>query len=393
MTDEPRTPQDERPPADGQCDPVQDALESEDRVVLVSIALPDSNPIPEELKVAVCERVQALRKQQRWTYRDVTHQLGGKPNEDVISAVLRRQYASPDDKVIRRLNAWLESTGRRLAALRPEGVVSTSIVRAIAAGCEYAKSQVTGVIIVGPSGVGKTFAARAVCCEDPNAIYIRLRSTHNSPTAFLAQLADACGLPGRGSRARLLDTIVDKLGGSHRLLICDEWHLAGRPLYEALRDIHDEAGIPFVLLGTDVVQQRVTESRVRRGATWSDQFSSRVGWLIDLTRLRNSGGTPRPLFTLAEVRDIFRSERVRISRDGLDFLQGLSCAVGLGCLRLARRCFEMAARIARRDNCVITARHLRAAFVSQCVPEGAGDSILLHRVEEVQQEVRRLVAG
>ena len=55
-----------------------------------------------------------------------------------------------------------------------------------------------------------------------------------------------------------------------------------------------------------------------------------MGWLVDLSRLKDQGGEPRPLYTLAEVREVFKSDRVRLSREALSFLQGVACSIGLG---------------------------------------------------------------
>ena len=109
--------------------------------------------------------------------------------------------------------------------------------------------------------------------------------------------------------------------------------------------------------------------------------------MLDLTRLTNKQGDPRPLFTIDEIREIFRSDQLRISREGLQFLQALSCSIGLGCLRMAQRCYSMAARMVRRDK-DITASHLRKAFRRQAVPEGVDDSALIMQVEESLQRIK-----
>ena len=123
-----------------------------------------------------------------------------------------------------------------------------------------------------------------------------------------------------------------------------------RKLYEVVRDLYDEAGVPIVLIGTDEVQKLVSKTRVDKSSPWSDQFCSRIGWRINLARMRGAGGEPRPLFSEAEIREIFKSDQVRISRDGVAYLQALACAIGKGCLRLAEQCFVMAVRLAKRHN-------------------------------------------
>ena len=389
-------PSDVQPPASQAAQgvgEVQHAIEQDCRVMIAALKLPEKGAIREELKRQVCQRVQTLRTHRNVSLRALAKQLGGKSHEAIISQVLRRKYDHADDDIIRRLNAWVEATSRRIASLRPIGIVDTAVVTAVKAGCDYAKAQGTMVLLIGPSGVGKSVAARVYCSEDLNALYIRLQSTHTRPTAFLRQLAEACNVAVDRGRARIMDTVIQKLRGSHRLLLLDEWHQAERPLYEAVRDLHDVAEIPMVLIGTEAVQKRVVETRVRKGAVWSDQFCSRIGWVRDLTRLKDEQGEPRPLFTMQEIREIFRAGEIRISRDGAEFLQALACSVGLGCLRIAERCFAMGVKLARRRGGVVTARELRQAFVQQAVPDGMDDSALLVRVEESGRRIRALVAG
>jgi hypothetical protein len=245
--------------------------------------------------------------------------------------------------------------------------------------------------MTGPAGIGKSIAAKCYAAEDMNAIYLRLQSTHSSPTAFLRQLAEALRVEATGGKSVTMDAIVTKLRGSHRLLILDEWHQATRPLYETVRDLFDVCEVPIALIGTEEVSKRVQSARLRKGSVWSDQFCSRIGWDLDLTKVKDESGQPRPLFTMEEVRQIFRSDQIRISRDGTEYLQALACAVGLGCLRMAQRCYLMAARLARRTN-EITASHLRKAFSRQAVPEGVDDSALTLQVEESLQQIRHYAA-
>ena len=89
------------------------------------------------------------------------------------------------------------------------------------------------------------------------------------------QVADALGVDRQGVLATVFDRVVERLKGSHRPLLLDEWHRAGPELYELVRDLADLCEIPFVICGTDRVQRLITDARVRKGSVWSDQFCSR----------------------------------------------------------------------------------------------------------------------
>jgi DNA transposition AAA+ family ATPase len=366
---------------------VERAIQQTERVQMASLKLPDTGAIPEDLKVKVCERIQAIRKQRGVSLRSLAQQLGGTSHEAILSQVLRRAYDHEDSDHIRRMNAWAEAVERRAHAMRPVGICDTGVARLLRTGCDYAKSNGCIVLLTGPAGIGKSVAAKVYASEDMNCIYVRLQSTHTSPTAFLRKLAEACRVDSAGSRSATMDAIVTRLRGSHRLVVLDEWHLAERPLYETIRDLYDVCEIPIALIGTEEVSKRVQSARLRKGSVWSDQFCSRIGWVLDLTKLSNENGDPRPLFTVDEIRSIFKSDQIRITREGIDYLQALACSVGLGCLRIAQRCYTMATRMVRRDK-EITASHLRKAFRRQAVPEGIDDSALLMQVEETLQQIR-----
>ncbi len=370
---------------------VERAIQEQERVQVASINLPAMGSVPEDLKLQVCQRVKVLMKRHRWSLRDLAKGLGSGTHESIISQVLRRKYDHEDSEHIRRLNAWAESTEKRTRALRPEGICDTGVVRMTRAGCDYAKSNACMVLMTGPAGIGKTNAAQVYTMEDLNSLYIRHRSTHNSPTSFLGLISESCHVPRTRSKSAMMDALVNKLRGSHRLLIIDEWHLAEKPVYETIRDLHDLCNVPIVLIGTEDVRKRVESARQRKGEVWSDQFCSRIGWVVDLTRLHDDAGNRRPLFTIDEIRAIFRSDQIRITRDGAEFLQALSCAVGLGCLRIAHRCYTMAARLARKTN-EINAGHLRKAFLRQAVPDGVDDSALLMQVDESLHQIRHYAA-
>ena len=190
---------------DGADAEVQRAIEQEARTMIASVSLPEKGSIPEDKKLEVIERVNVLRNKHRITYAVLVKQLGGKEvNTSVLSLVLNRKYSASDDDVIRRLNAWVEATERRIAARRPAGICDTGIVRVGRSACEYAKAQNKIVLMTGPSGIGKTVMARVYCTEDMNAVYVRLKATHASPTGFLRLLAELalrieCTLPQDGA--------------------------------------------------------------------------------------------------------------------------------------------------------------------------------------------------
>jgi len=360
---------------------IREAIDRGARVMVASIPLPTNGPLSEADKRAVRENTERIRRQFKVKYSEMARQLGSGCSDSAISMVLNGKYPSPDDTLLRRVNAWCESYVRRQESIRTEGIATTGVVLAVRALAEYGKAQGCIVVGFGPAGIGKTEAAKVAATEDPSSAYIRLRDTHLSPAAFLRLVASAVHQSTEGGASRLCDAIVDKLKNSHRLIVCDEWHKADRRIHEVVRDLHDETGCPFLLLGTKEIYTRLQKTRSSRGEAIYDQFFSRVGWCLDLAKLAADKGGSRPLFTEAEIRQIFNSGKVRITRDGIQFLQALACSFGLGCLRTARRVFEMACRVARQKNVPVDRMMLHKALIEQAVPHGA-DAALVERMVE-----------
>ncbi len=380
----------------GPTDPeIREAIDAGVRRMIASIELPKEGPIAEADKRRVRDTALAIIKKYKLNYKAVANQIGHKCSPPVITRVLKADWPhETENDWLRRINVWCESFVRRQESILTDGaLVTTGVLLAVRAGAEYAKNEGCGVAMYGPAGIGKTVSLKEVAAADPSSVYVRLRSTHLSRTGFLRLMAIATHLSGEGGASRLCDSIVNRLAESHRLIICDEWHAATREIHEALRDIHDETGCPFALMGTDEIYRKLQFTRSRRGEAVYDQFFSRVGWCIDLTRLATKGGGNRPLFTKAEVSQIFRSGKVRLTTDGLEFLQALACSIGLGALRTARRVFEMASRVARTKDVAIDRDLLYRALIEQAVPRGSDATIVSAIVDDSLTQIRALAAG
>lgn len=107
----------------------------------------------------------------------------------------------------------------------------------------------------GATGAGKTTAC-AWFASDNRAIYQRASATW-TPASMLSHLLRLLGEEERGSTARMLDRLIERLKGSGKLLLIDEadYLLAGSGrIVETLRDLHDESKVPVMLVGMENVQ-------------------------------------------------------------------------------------------------------------------------------------------
>ncbi|MEE8099755.1 MAG: hypothetical protein V3T13_07450, partial [Hyphomicrobium sp.] len=106
------------------------------------------------------------------------------------------------------------------------------------------------------------------------------------------------------------------------------------------------------------------------------------------------GGVKRPIYSMDEIRAMFRGGAVRITRDGYQYLQDVACAIGLGMLRAAASIFEKAHRSALRvPGKLIDETLLRKAAKRTLMPAGVLDAGILSRIEETGRQHRRMAAA
>jgi DNA transposition AAA+ family ATPase len=103
--------------------------------------------------------------------------------------------------------------------------------------------------IVGPAGVGKTFAIEHALerCRDP---VIRLTFEARPTMRLVADrlLHALTGAPGSGTRFAMTDELLNRLAERRRLVVIGEAQNLNRDCFEYLRHLHDEPATHFVLI-------------------------------------------------------------------------------------------------------------------------------------------------
>ncbi|MBX3588770.1 MAG: ATP-binding protein [Ramlibacter sp.] len=102
----------------------------------------------------------------------------------------------------------------------------------------------------GPSGVGKS-AASAFAAHPLgfNGVYVECRS-YETMKSLVHNIIKALGLNVKGSIADQMDHVFEALSLSERPLIIDEAdRIVGTKRIELLRDIHDQSGVPVLIVG------------------------------------------------------------------------------------------------------------------------------------------------
>lgn len=121
----------------------------------------------------------------------------------------------------------------------------------------------------GFSGYGKTMAA-IWCSNKYNAVLVEVRATWKAKF-FLGAICVELGIPVKGSAADMEDRIISALIVQNRPLIIDEAdHLVKNAIVEIVRNIHDATQLPVVLLGEELLPQKLRE--------W-ERVASRMRWV------------------------------------------------------------------------------------------------------------------
>ena len=375
--------------------PIDDAIGKEARVSLKSVKVPASGVLTDEQKQAIRDTVKEHIRDHGITIVALARQVANA--ESTISEVLKGTYdRAPDTPILLKLNAWLDDDERRRQREQPIGFYPTSVFKSIHQLATFVKSNArmasakkrsaveleSARIAIGwgPGGCGKSIGAQALASEDSLAIYVRLRTGSYNGLGLARLIADAAGW--RNSSQAVVSFVIEKLRDSGRLLIIDEGHRLQFSGCEYLRDLADVCGIPILILATKEFFTKVTRVRTESGSFNYAQFTRRVGFVCDLVKgLDGDGGSKRPIYSLEEIREIFRSETVRLSEDGWEYLQACACTLSIGMLGEARNIYDLAMRSAVRGSKVIDAAILRKAAKRVLIPAGWVDETILTQID------------
>jgi len=112
-------------------------------------------------------------------------------------------------------------------------------------------------LIYGPTGYGKSTSATWFV-NQCNGIYVRAMAMW-CPSAMLAAILRELDIEQYGNNAVMCDRIIENLARHNRPLFIDEadYLLDSKRMVETLRDLHDMATVPVILIGMDGIQRKL----------------------------------------------------------------------------------------------------------------------------------------
>jgi DNA transposition AAA+ family ATPase len=127
-------------------------------------------------------------------------------------------------------------------------------------------------LIQGQTGYGKSTAVTHLAIT-LNGVYVRALAT-TTPSSLLESICKELGIGKRATNINAVEDIVRKLAETGRPLFIDESdYLVGKlRLIETLRDIHDLATVPVVLIGMHGFSRKITHLQ---------QLTGRIAQLVE----------------------------------------------------------------------------------------------------------------
>ncbi|HUS79698.1 MAG TPA: AAA family ATPase [Vicinamibacterales bacterium] len=202
-------------------------------------------------------------------------------SESTISRMLGRVYNGRVDRLAARIERFLAHERDRASAPQRPPYVRTAISDRVMRVLSLCHIEGGLGAVLGPTGIGKTMAARQYCETEPSTLYVYAGPCCRT-YALLRELARLTEVHWSASGYDVLQQIIAKLsGGGRPLVVIDEADYLPEDTLHVLRQLSDGADVGVVLIGTDGFLQRL---RARRTTT-VNQVLGRIGHteLLDMS--------------------------------------------------------------------------------------------------------------
>lgn len=249
----------------------------------------------------IYERFFRLLDERGISQREAARDLGYSPS--VITSYKAGTYTGDVPEIERRIVDYLARIAERDRVLDiPPVDLPTN--RNVAKACRITHAQRTIGLVIGPAGVGKTYALRSYVKAVPAAIMIEVDQSYTLH-ALAHNVARSVGTSTEGSVAAITERIVAKLQGSDLHFIFDEAdYLSAKALEWVRRVIHDKGRCSVTLSGLAELEYQLQGAK-----NVHDQLRTRIGVLYRV---------PRP--GTEEIALIARAAWPQLAQDAIEVL-------------------------------------------------------------------------
>ncbi len=206
-----------------------------------------------------------------------------------LSQWLNGVYAGNVAAIEADIARWIES--RQVAAdvigqlPAAPAWVETPTARQVLSALSFAQMAEAVSVVYGGAGVGKTSAIAQYQRKAPNVWVVTATPAVSAPGSILTRIAQTLGIRTVGAVHVIEANIIERVRETRGLLVIDEaQHLTNRAL-DAVRSIHDAAGIGVALVGNEIVYSQLTGGSRSVGFA---QLFSRVAKRVRLSRAKDA---------------------------------------------------------------------------------------------------------
>jgi DNA transposition AAA+ family ATPase len=209
-----------------------------------------------------------------------------------LSQWLNGVYKGSVPTIEESIRRWLDSrqTATTLEGQMPTAPewVETPSARAVLSALSFAQMAEAVSVVYGGAGVGKTTTLARYKQQSPNVWVVTATPAVSAPGPILTRIAQALGIRSTGAVHMVEANIIERVRETRGLLVIDEaQHLTHRAL-DAIRSIHDAAGIGLALVGNEIVYSQLTGGSRSVGFA---QLFSRVAKRVRLSRAKDADVT------------------------------------------------------------------------------------------------------
>lgn len=161
------------------------------------------------------------------------------------------RYKGDNARVAEAVSAWLDRVAERdeIGAERIP-FTETSVSKAVFEVARRAHITSSMYLVCGPSGIGKTRAAKEYARRETDVILIECHRSLRT-REMIAELHRAVGLDGRGTVHTMMMGLVEKLRDTGRLIIVDEAENLSAGSLDEIRRLHDWASVGVLYVGLE----------------------------------------------------------------------------------------------------------------------------------------------